>query len=138
MLEYPEKLGLTPGNLNIVDLLDVARREITSGVSTAQRTTPETKQHAQNHTTLVFARYIMLELARRSEKGPRTLGTLFHIGCDELRQASFAEAVVLLLNSLQPLIKRFSDKIAAPVAAALMEFMTQILALFRRLMLLTA
>jgi hypothetical protein len=40
------------------------------------------------HTTIVFARYIMLELARRSAKDPRTLGTLFHAGCDELRQAS--------------------------------------------------
>jgi len=88
------------------------------------------------HTTIVFARYVMLELARRSAKDPRTLGTLFHAGCDELRQVSFAEAVALLLNSLQELIKKFSDEIAAPVAAALTEFMAQIPALFRRPMLL--
>ena len=90
------------------------------------------------HTTIVFARYIMLELARRSAKDPRTLGTLFHAGCDELRQASFTEAVTLLLNSLQQLIKSFADEIAAPVAKALEEFMAQIPRLFRRPMLLPA
>jgi hypothetical protein len=90
------------------------------------------------HTTIVFARYIMLELARRSAKDPRTLGTLFHAGCDELRQVSFVEAVTLLLASLQQLIKGFGDKIAAPVAEALGEFMAQIPGLLRRPMLLPA
>ena len=90
------------------------------------------------HTAIVFARYIMLELSRRSEKDPRTLGTLFHAGCDELRQASFVEAVTLLLDSLRQLIKRLGDEISAPVAAALEEFMAQIPAIFRRPMLLPA
>lgn len=90
------------------------------------------------HTTIVFARYIMLELARRSEKDPRTLGTLFHAGCDELRQASFMEAITLLLSSLQQLVKSFSDEITAPVAQALGEFMAQIPGLLRRPMLLPA
>jgi len=90
------------------------------------------------HTTIVFARYIMLELARRTTKDPRTLGTLFHAGCDELRQSSFTEAVVLLLNSLRLLIKGFSDTIAAPVAQALESFMAQIPGLLRRPMLLSA
>mgnify|MGYP005841108933 CR=1 FL=1 len=90
------------------------------------------------HTTIVFARYIMLELARRSTKDPRTLGNLFHAGCDELRQASFVEAVTLLLTSLQQVIKGFGDKIAAPIAQALDAFITQIPGLLRRPMLLPA
>jgi hypothetical protein len=90
------------------------------------------------HTTIVFARYIMLELGRRSARDPRTLGTLFHAGCDELRQSSFAEAIALLLDSLQQLVRKLGDEIAAPVAAALDEFMAQIPALFRRPMLLPA
>ena len=90
------------------------------------------------HTTIVFTRYIMLELARRSAKDPRTLGTLFYAGCDELRQVSFAEAVTLLLASLQQLIKSFGDKIAAPIAKALDEFMAHIPGLLRRPMLLPA
>jgi hypothetical protein len=90
------------------------------------------------HTTIVFARHIRLELARRSAKDPRTLGTLFHAGCDELRQASFAEAVTLLLTSLQQLIKGFGDKIAAPIAQALDAFMAQMPGLLQRPMLLPA
>lgn len=90
------------------------------------------------HTTIVFARYIMLELARRSAKDPRTLGTLFHAGCDELRQTSFAEAVTLLLTSLQQLIKGFGDKIAAPIAQVLDAFIAQMPSLLRRPMLLPA
>lgn len=90
------------------------------------------------HTTIVFARYMMLELARRSTKDPRTLGTLFYAGCDELRQTSFAEALTLLLNSLQQLIKVFDDNVAAPIAESLVEFMAQIPGLLRRSMLLPA
>lgn len=90
------------------------------------------------HTTIVFARYIMLELARRSAKDPRTLGTLFHAGCDELRQASFAEAVALLLHAFRSLVKRFAGEIAAPVAAALEAFMAQLPVIIRRPMLLPA
>lgn len=90
------------------------------------------------HTTIVFARYIMLELARRSTKDPRTLGILFHAGCDELRQASFLEAVTLLLTSLRQLIKGFGDEISAPVAQALEMFIDQIPGIFRRPMLLPA
>jgi hypothetical protein len=90
------------------------------------------------HTTIVFARYIMLELVRRSTKDPRTLGTLFHAGCDELRQTSFIEAITLILSSLQQLIKGFGDKITVPIIEALKEFMTQIPDLFRKPMLIPA
>jgi hypothetical protein len=66
------------------------------------------------------------------------IGSLENAGCDELRQASFAEAVTLLLDSFRQLIKRFGDEIAAPVAAALEAFMMKIPSIFRRPMLLPA
>jgi hypothetical protein len=46
-------------------------------------------------------RYIMLALAKRTNKGPRTLGTLFHACCEELLQATFAEALALMLMFLE-------------------------------------
>jgi len=55
-----------------------------------------------------------------------------------LRQTSFTEAITLLLNSLQQLIKGFGDKITAPIAEVLEEFMAQIPSLLRRPMLLLA
>jgi hypothetical protein len=53
------------------------------------------------HSTLVCCRYIMLELSRRTTADPRTLGTLFHAVCDELRQISFSAALTLLLAFLE-------------------------------------
>ena len=43
----------------------------------------------------------MLALARRMNNDPRTLGSLFHASCDELKQAGFAEALALLLTLLE-------------------------------------
>jgi hypothetical protein len=51
--------------------------------------------------TLVCCRYIMLELDRRTNADPRTLGTLFHAACDEIRQINFSEALALLLKLLE-------------------------------------
>jgi len=53
------------------------------------------------HTAVVCCRYIMLALAKRTNKDPRTLGTLFHACCEELRQATFAEALALVLMFLE-------------------------------------
>ncbi|OPY13056.1 MAG: hypothetical protein A4E66_00916 [Syntrophus sp. PtaB.Bin001] len=54
---------------------------------------------AQAH--LVCCRYIMLALAKRTNQDPRTLGTLFHACCEELGQATFAEALSILLTLLK-------------------------------------
>jgi len=51
--------------------------------------------------TLVCCRYIMLELVKRTNADPRTLGNLFHAVSDELRQISFTEAFALLLKLLE-------------------------------------
>ncbi len=53
------------------------------------------------HATLVCCRYIMLELVKRTNADPRTLGNLFHAVCDEMRQISFTEALALLLKLLE-------------------------------------
>ena len=90
------------------------------------------------HTTIVFARYVMLELARRTNNDPRTLGTLFHAGCDELRQVSFSEAFMLLMSHLQQLIKDFANQTTTPIIGMLEAFVAQIPALLRRPMLLPA
>ncbi len=53
------------------------------------------------HATLVCCRYIMLELAKRTNADPRTLGSLFYVVCDEMRQIGFTEALALLLKLLE-------------------------------------
>ena len=42
-----------------------------------------------------------LALAKRTKQDPRTLGTLFHACCDELKQTGFTEAPLLLLSLLE-------------------------------------
>lgn len=79
---------------------------------------------------IVFARYIMLKLARRSEKDPRRFGSLFQAGCNEQRQVGFAEVVTLPRLSFPPLINGFADEIVAPIAALQEVFMAPIPALF--------
>jgi len=53
------------------------------------------------HATVVCCRYIMLALAKRTNQDHRTLGTLFHACCEELQQATFAEALALVLMFLE-------------------------------------
>jgi hypothetical protein len=53
------------------------------------------------HASVVCCRYIMLALAKRTSKDPRTLGTLFHACCEELQQATFADALVFVLMFLE-------------------------------------
>lgn len=53
------------------------------------------------HTTTVCCRYIMLALAKRTNQDPRTFGTLFYACCEELKQTSLTEALMLLLSLLE-------------------------------------
>jgi len=56
------------------------------------------------HTTIVCCRYMMLSLARRMNNDPRTLGSLFHASCEELKQAGYVEALSLLLTLLEDVL----------------------------------
>jgi hypothetical protein len=61
------------------------------------------------HATVVCCRYIMLALAKRTNKDPRTLGTLFHACCEELQQATFAEALALVMMLLEQAIRNATE-----------------------------
>jgi hypothetical protein len=56
------------------------------------------------HTTIVCCRYMMLALARRMNNDPRTLGSLFHANCEELKQAGYVEALALLFTLLEDVL----------------------------------
>jgi len=43
----------------------------------------------------------MLALAKRTNQDPRTLGTLFHACCEELKQVTFAEALAVMVMLLK-------------------------------------
>lgn len=53
------------------------------------------------HTSIVFARYIMLAVSSREEKDPKTIGQLFYLCCDEMEDIRFAHAFMLLIDVLK-------------------------------------
>jgi len=90
------------------------------------------------HTTIVFTRYIMLAMSQRTTKDPRTLGSLFHAGCDELRQVSFTEALTMLLGLFQQILKRIPVAVATQIQNLLDSFLAGVPAIMRRALLIPA
>uniref|UniRef100_UPI001B7F942A IS4 family transposase n=1 Tax=Alicyclobacillus contaminans TaxID=392016 RepID=UPI001B7F942A len=54
------------------------------------------------HTTIVFARYIMLAIASRDAQDPRTIGALFFDCCDELDDIRSVDALRRFWNCSEP------------------------------------
>ena len=50
-------------------------------------------------TAIVYLRYIMLACEARATTDPRTCGELFYLVCDELKDMTFLEALMILLNA---------------------------------------
>lgn len=90
------------------------------------------------HTTIVFCRYIMLPVAQRNTKDPGTLGTLFHARYDEFRQASFAEALLMLLALFQQGLKEFTEAASKQIRELMENFIAGLPALMRRTLLIPA
>jgi hypothetical protein len=57
------------------------------------------------HTTIVFARYLLLAVESRESQDPRTLGHLFFVCCDELEYITFASAMLLLIELFKSAIE---------------------------------
>ena len=89
------------------------------------------------HATLVCCRYLILEIGKRTTADPRTLGTLFHATCDEIRQASFTEALALLLKLLEQTLNAVVGYSKEQVENLVRQFIEQLQPVFRgRLLLL--
>lgn len=54
-----------------------------------------------SHTTVVFVRYIILSLESRSGNDLRTIGNLFYVLCEELRDINLLESLQRILNMLK-------------------------------------
>ncbi|MBX5437600.1 MAG: transposase [Alicyclobacillaceae bacterium] len=82
------------------------------------------------HTTIVFARYIMLSVASREAQDLRTIGALFFDCCDEIDDIRFVDALRLLLDLLraalqaalsdgsvvtEDVIQQFIDRLPRPI-----------------------
>lgn len=90
------------------------------------------------HSTLVCCRYIMLELAKRTNADPRTLGTLYYAVFDELRQISSTEALALLLRLLEETLNSVIGLCKEQVQRLIERFIETLPRAFRERLLLLA
>lgn len=56
-----------------------------------------------SHTTLVFTRYILLEWSRRNEQDPKTIGILFFLMCEDVKDLDTLTALQQLLELIETL-----------------------------------
>lgn len=56
-----------------------------------------------SHTTLVFTRYILLEWSRRNEQDPKTIGILFFLMCEDVKDLDTLTALQQLLDLFETL-----------------------------------
>lgn len=90
------------------------------------------------HATLVCCRYIMLELAKRENADPRTLGSLFHAVCDEMRQIGYTEALALLLKLLEETLGNVIGLCKEQTMQLILRFIETLPTVFRKRLLLLA
>lgn len=60
------------------------------------------------HTTIVCIKYIMLALQVRENTDDRTFGGFFYDCCDELKDISFIQSLMLLVELFKNAIQEFS------------------------------
>lgn len=75
-----------------------------------------------SHTTIVFARYIVLSWQHRCSHDPRTLGGLFYELCDEVSQLDWAVALQSLLHLLEDVSKQTGNKIKRLIKQQLQQW----------------
>ena len=90
------------------------------------------------HATLVCCRYLMLEIGKRTTADTRTLGTLFHATCDEMRQTCFTEALSILLKLLEQMLKDVVGFSKEQIEHLVQQFIAQLPPVFRGRLLLLA
>jgi len=64
-----------------------------------------------SHTTVVFARYILLSWQHRRSTDERSLGSLFFTMCDEVMTKDWIEALQLLIRLLDDITQKTSGAV---------------------------
>jgi hypothetical protein len=83
------------------------------------------------HATTVCCRYIMLALAKRTNQDHRTLGTLFHACCEELQQATFAEALAFVLMLLEQAMNATTEITKDLIRSLVDQFLKELPQIYR-------
>jgi hypothetical protein len=63
-----------------------------------------------SHTTIVYTRYLVLEWERRANSDDRSLGGLFYLFCDEVKEMDLTAALRQLMIYVFALIAKISNQ----------------------------
>lgn len=75
-----------------------------------------------SHTTIVFARYIVLSWQNRCGTDQRTLGGLFYELCDEISDLDWAMALQQLIELLEDTLKESNKRIQKLIKSQLQQW----------------
>ena len=75
-----------------------------------------------SHTTIVFARYILLEWQHRQSTDQRTLGGLFYLLCDEVSALDWMVALQQLIEMINEVIKKTGKKLTKMIQSQLQQW----------------
>jgi len=56
-----------------------------------------------SHTTIVFARYILIAWQMRKEEDPKTIGNLFYVLCEDIQEMDYLTALQTLIDLFRTL-----------------------------------
>jgi hypothetical protein len=79
-----------------------------------------------SHTTIVFARYILLAWQHRCSTDNRTLGGLFYELCDEVSELDWAVALQQLIELLGDVMKKSNRKITKLIKSQLQQWIADL------------
>jgi hypothetical protein len=77
-----------------------------------------------SHTTIVFARYIVLSRQNRCHTDQRTIGGLFYELCDEINELDWAVALHQLMELFNGALKHIDHKIQKLIKSQLQQWIT--------------
>ena len=83
------------------------------------------------HTTIVYARYILLAWQHRQSTDDRTLGGLFSLLCDEVSELDWAVALQQLLDILNDISKKTGKKLSKLIKSQLHQWIMALPAYIR-------
>ena len=79
-----------------------------------------------SHTTIVFARYIVLSWQNRCSTDQRTLGGMFYELCDEISDLDWAIALQQLIGLLEDTLKKGNKKIQKLIKSQLQQWIANL------------
>jgi len=75
-----------------------------------------------SHTTIVFARYILLSWQNRCSTDDRTLGGMFYELCDEVNELDWAVALQQLIELLEDALEKTNKKFKKLITSQLQQW----------------